>query len=258
MFHKNKQNIAKGSKRKKSISSICYDITYYFFFLSSTTGSQKYMIRRKIRKSLRQIAIKVLDMDYDVQERAPREEFSINIDAQKIPKIVDGSGDTPGPNHKTNIGRTWLSAVVASGASPLCIDIRPPNEVVSGIIPGAILYPGRSILDNLDRLEEDAEKIVLYDQTGERDSVELTEILKEKGWPMVRSLAGGFAEWLEFGEQIEEIPKLSGELQIGDAVYTDSEKTQVAYIFSVSGTKVKLWSPSDDYVGEFSLDEIFS
>ena len=62
-------------------------------------------------------------MEFDTEDRDPaarRRGDPSQFDPSKIPPLVDGDGDTPGPNHKTEIGRTWVSAQLAGGG-PVCV-----------------------------------------------------------------------------------------------------------------------------------------
>ena len=45
--------------------------------------------------------------------------------------------------------------------------------------------------------------VVVYDQTGDLGSREVAEELRKKGWLMARRLQGGFAEWIEYGEEVQ-------------------------------------------------------
>lgn len=215
------------------------------------------MIKKRLKNKLRKVAVKLFDMEFDVEERAPRPDFSPEVDTSKIPKIVDGSGDTPGPNHKSEIGRTWLSAQVTSGVHPTCIDIRPPNETLSGILPQAKLFPGWTIKEKLSLLPPQSEKIVIYDQTGESFSAEIAEFLREQGWIFARKLSGGIAEWIEYGELIETISP-GAVFQIGDVVYLNEQKTQTGYIFNIGEHQVELWCPQKGYLGTYDISSIFT
>lgn len=215
------------------------------------------MFTKKIKKILRRVAVKMFDMEFDVEVRPPRPDFSIDLDFAKIPKIVDGSGDTPGPNHKSNIGRTSLAAQVMSGSHPLCIDIRPPNEVITGILPQAYLLPEWTIKEKLDQLPDKLNRIIIYDQTGEHLSNQVATYLREQGWEDARSLIGGLAEWIEYDEPMEML-KHEGEFQIGDAVYFDKEKTTTGYIFEISQDNVELWCPKSGYLGQYAITSLSS
>jgi rhodanese-related sulfurtransferase len=210
------------------------------------------MIRNFAKKALRKIAVKTLNMEFDVQERQEQEQNNAQFNPNKIPKVVDGSGDTPGPNHKTNIGRTWLAAQMSGGVHPYIIDIRPPNEIVSNIIPTAINLPGETVLSKLDLLPTDKTlRIVVYDQTGEFGSAEIAATLREKGWSMSRMLVGGIAEWIEFNEEIHPPPTISNStLQIGDNIILANKKR--AFIFSSNLTDIEIWNSTDGFLGPYS------
>ena len=111
------------------------------------------LIRKKIKSFARQTLIKIFNMDFDVEDRRsvkegapPPSKTPQVVDPSVIPKVVSGSGDTPGPNHKEDIGRTWCSAQIVGGVPPFFLDIRPPNEVVAGMLPNSILMTGEHIL----------------------------------------------------------------------------------------------------------------
>ena len=76
-------------------------------------------------------------MEFDVEERDKRPPRSTPqaFDRSIIPNIVDGSGDTPGPNHKEKVGRTVVAAEILSGFSPFLIDIRPQMKSYRGCSP---------------------------------------------------------------------------------------------------------------------------
>ena len=180
------------------------------------------MIRDRLKKAARKAAIKVLNMDFDTQERDPAQRRRGNPDAfdpSKIPTVVAGSGDTPGPNHKHDIGRTWTAAQVAGGAGNFFLDIRPPQETVTGVLPGAIVMPGDLIKQHLEILPEKTDRVTVYDQTGDLGSAELAAWLREQGWDWARRLSGGYAEWIEHDETVS-VPSVpdGARLKIGDPV----------------------------------------
>ncbi|RME27537.1 MAG: hypothetical protein D6798_04330 [Deltaproteobacteria bacterium] len=164
------------------------------------------MIRDRLKKAARRAAIKLLHMEFDVEDRDPAATTrgtAGEVDMSVIPKIVDGAGDTPGPNHKADIGRTWVAAQLVAGVAPVFVDIRPPAEVVAGALPGAIFAPGTSILDHPELLPAHDVRVTVYDQTGEQGSAEVAAALRAAGWTLARRLQGGYAEWLEHGEPVE-------------------------------------------------------
>ena len=219
------------------------------------------MLRKKIKNLIRKTAVRMLDMEFDVQDHPnPSAGGTGDFDPNVIPKVVDGSGDTPGPNHKQNIGRTWLSAQMSAGVSPFVIDTRPPNEVVAGMLPGAILMSGQSFLELEHELPKDKElRITIYDQTGEQNSAEVAEQLRAKGWSMARRLDGGYAEWLEFDEPIQIPEHSSSPIQIGDTVDMPKQKGLVMRIEKDSTTPhIRLWTPSDTISERIPISDILN
>lgn len=180
------------------------------------------MIRDRLKKVARMAAIKVLKMDFDTQERDPaarRRGDPDAFDPSKIPTVVDGSGDTPGPNHKEDVGRTMTSAQIAGGVAPFLIDIRPPQETVTGLLPGAVVLPGRLVERRLDLLPPKSGRVTVYDQTGELGSAEVAAWLRAQGWEWARRLQGGYAEWMEHDEHttMPAVPD-GARLKVGDPV----------------------------------------
>ena len=199
------------------------------------------MIRDRLKKAARRAAIKLLNMEFDTEERDPNARGVADpnaFDPAKIPKLVDGDGDTPGPKHKYDIGRTWVSAQLVAGFPPFFVDIRPPAIASAGILPGSLLQSGMSLKQRTDLLPTDPKKrVTIYDQTGEQGSEELAAWLRENGWPMARRLRGGYAEWLEHGETISQLtPTQGAPRQIGAPVkLTDGRTGHVHSMVSSSG-----------------------
>ena len=180
------------------------------------------MIRDRFKKKVRKIAIKAFGMEFDTEDRDPNaggRADPANFDPSVIPNIVDGAGDTPGPNHKQDIGRTWVAAQLAGGVAPFFIDMRSPMEMAAGVLPGAHRFPGHSIEGHLDGLPTKDKRVTVYDQTGEQGSTELAAWLREQGWSNARRLRGGYAEWIEYGEEIQ-TPQTTanGDQNVGDPI----------------------------------------
>ncbi len=177
------------------------------------------MFRDRLKAAVKKVALRAFKMEWDAENTSvgpPITKVGKAEDAAYIPPVVDGAGDTPGPNHRENIGRTWLVAQVVSGAGPLLIDIRPPAECINGMLPGAMLFPGSQVKSNLDRLPPRTERVVIYDQIGGDESAELAAWLRTEGWSGARKLVGGYAEWIEHDEPVE-VPQApaGGKLHIG-------------------------------------------
>ncbi len=213
------------------------------------------MIRQFLKKKIRQAAVQVFNMEFDVQERDKRPPKSTPqaFDQSIIPNIVDGSGDTPGPNHKEKIGRTVVSAEILSGIIPFMIDVRPPNETVSGILPTARLLPANSIQQCMDCLPEKTDRIVVYDQTGELGAAEVAAWLRKQGWTWTRYLDGGFAEWIEQGEDFV-LPDSIANPTEQDKIWRLGDEINLtngtrALVLQTNEQQVELWSASDGYLG---------
>ena len=221
------------------------------------------MIRDRFKRVARRAAIRLLNMEFDTEDRDPaarRRGDPSKYDPSKIPPLVDGDGDTPGPNHKTEIGRTWVSAQLAGGVAPFFLDIRPPAEAVAGTLPGALVLPGELVLTRLDLLPADqSQRITVYDQTGELGSEALAARLRETGYPMARSLRGGYAEWIEHAEVTESPePPDGGSLKIGDPVrLTDGREGWVLRTLSVEGSaSIEAWFADGTWTGPVSEDDL--
>lgn len=200
------------------------------------------MIRNRLKKAARRVAIRVLNMEFDTEERDPaarRRGDPSKFDPGKIPKVVDGDGDTPGPNHREDIGRPWVSAQLSGGVAPVFIDIRPSREVAGGALPGAILLPGSLCLERTELLPADKGiRLTIYDQTGELGSAEVAAQLRDAGWPLARRLRGGYAEWIEHDESVT-VPAAAdgGRLRPGDpARVADGREGHIMRSWAREGT----------------------
>ena len=215
------------------------------------------LIRKKIKSFVRQGLIKVFNMDFDVEDRRsvqqgepPPSKIPQVVDPSVIPKVVSGSGDTPGPNHKEDIGRTWCSAQVVGGVAPFFIDIRPPNEVVAGMLPNSLLMTGQRILEYTELLPSPDIRIVIYDQTGDLGSADIAHQLREKGWTKARRLQGGFVEWIEFGEDIV-MPSSVGNYTLGGVYRHESKDFFIHRVIQNDQKKVvsiEIWSEKEGFV----------
>jgi rhodanese-related sulfurtransferase len=220
------------------------------------------MIRDRLRRAARKAAVKLLHMEFDVEERDPTAKTvgdPSKFDESVIPKLVDGDGDTPGPNHRTDIGRTWVSAQLVSGQPPCFIDIRPPLEVVAGVLPGALVMPGHDVRNKLDRLPAKDIRITVYDQTGDQGSTEVAAWLRDEGWAWARRLQGGYAEWIEHDEPIEvpEVPKWA-RLKVGDPVRLKDGRDGWVQEVTVTGRTARytVWLADQTSIGPLAAGDL--
>jgi rhodanese-related sulfurtransferase len=163
------------------------------------------VIRARLRDAARRVALRVLGMETQAEDGGHPDSGRVTAapyDPTVIPRVVDGSGDTPGPNHKTNIGRTWVSAQVISGTPPVLVDLRPAAEWRAGHIPGATNLPHDALEAGLDRLPAGDVRIVFYDAHDDGTADAVAHDLRARGWPGARRLVGGFAEWSAHREPV--------------------------------------------------------
>lgn len=207
------------------------------------------MFRDRLKKRVRRLAVKAFGMEFDVEDRDPNaggRADPADFDPSVIPKIVDGAGDTPGPNHKQDIGRTWVAAQLAGGVAPFFIDIRTPLEMAGGVLPGAHLFPAESIKDHLDGLPQKDQRVTIYDQTGEQGSMEIAAWLRDQGWGLARRLQGGYAEWIEHGETVDSPLSSSTDYAIGDPIEIDGHTGHV--LACKSDTELWIWTSKGELV----------
>ena len=220
------------------------------------------MIRDRLKSAVKKVALRAFNMEWDAEETrdgGTRHVEKVNFDPTKIPKVVDGSGDTPGPNHKEDIGRPWVSATLAGGGALVFVDIRPANEVTSGLLPSAMLLPGDSLKSHLDRLPEKDIRVTIYDQTGEQGSEALAAWLRGQGWTMARRLRGGFAEWIEHGEVVH-LPQLAtgAKAKVGDPIRLKDGRS--GWVQEVSGSagalRYTVWQSGGGQIGPVGEDAL--
>ena len=218
------------------------------------------MIRDRLKNAAKKAVLRAFNMEWDAEEvrdGGTRKTDSV-FDPTKIPKIVDGSGDTPGATHREDIGRTWVSAQIVSGASPFIVDIRPASEVISGLLPDALLMPGESLKQNLHRLPAKDIRVTVYDQTGELGSDGIATWLREQGWGMARRLRGGYAEWIEHGETVVPPPLLAGaRYRVGDPVKLKDGRTgHVVEVSTAGGVAYTIWLSTGAATGPVGGDAL--
>jgi rhodanese-related sulfurtransferase len=101
---------------------------------------------------------------------------------------------TPGPVPAPgNITAPQLQAWLVSGATPLLVDVREPQEWNICKLPGAQLVPLRTLPARLQDLPRDRD-IVLYCHSGAR-SASAAGFLRQNGFTRVFNLRGGIDAW---------------------------------------------------------------
>ena len=194
------------------------------------------MVRDKLKRAAQKVGRRFFGMESQAAPRenryarggAPRDD----VDDDLIPRVVDGSGDTPGPNHKADIGRTWVSAQLLGGEGIVALDVRSPDEFETGHLPGAMLIPPGAFPEAASRLPGNGTEIVIavYDATGEQEAGEVAAQLRKAGWPRARRLRGGFAEWVEEGEEVAASEREGNGPHRGDTVRLDGRECVVWHV----------------------------
>jgi hydroxyacylglutathione hydrolase len=80
------------------------------------------------------------------------------------------------------------------------MDVREPEEYLSGHVPGAVNLPQAELASRLDTIPREGPIYVIC-QGGFR-SRRVTQFLKQLGWDRVTNVAGGTAAWTEAGKPL--------------------------------------------------------
>ena len=90
----------------------------------------------------------------------------------------------------------------AEPAGALFLDIREPNEIALGAIPGALVIPrGRLESDAPDWIFDPHGPVICYCSSGKRSAL-ATKTLLEMGFSGATTLKGGFAAWRDGGHPV--------------------------------------------------------
>ncbi len=100
------------------------------------------------------------------------------------------------------ISASVLYEQMKSGAGPLVLDVRTPEEFRSGHIPGALNIPHSELASRVDDVRSDR-GVVLYCMVGPRARLG-EKVLLEAGLPKVLHLDGGLAAWRQGGLPLEQ------------------------------------------------------
>jgi rhodanese-related sulfurtransferase len=99
------------------------------------------------------------------------------------------------PNDFKSIAPAALKARLEAGEKPFILDVREPNEVAAGLIPGAVWVPVRTLPQNMGKLPADkGAEIIVVCQSGLR-SAYVTMALALSGYSNAKTLALGMREW---------------------------------------------------------------
>lgn len=98
-------------------------------------------------------------------------------------------------NPQFTITAEQLKARLDAGERPVMIDVREPEEVAAGMIPGAIHIPMGQIPQRLSEIPQDSEVIFIC-RSGNR-SGKVCEYLGALGYENPVNLIGGMLAWSE-------------------------------------------------------------
>jgi rhodanese-related sulfurtransferase len=79
-------------------------------------------------------------------------------------------------------------------AVPFLLDVREPEEMADGVIPGSVNIPMGDVVQRLHELPKDRDIVVIC-HLGQR-SAYVTKILNGLGYEPVVNLDGGMDAWL--------------------------------------------------------------
>lgn len=97
-------------------------------------------------------------------------------------------------------GAQELKERIDAGETVLLVDVREPNELATGIIPGAISIPLGQLPERWQEVK-DANEVVVYCAAGMR-SYQGTRFLREKGIQNATSMEGGIKAWADIGGKV--------------------------------------------------------
>ncbi len=100
-----------------------------------------------------------------------------------------------------SISADELHARRESGAAPVVIDVRTPNEYASGHIPGAINIPFDQVAQRIAEIET-PQGVALYCMVGPRARKGESALLAA-GYEKIFHLEGGLAAWQAAGLPVE-------------------------------------------------------
>ena len=104
------------------------------------------------------------------------------------------------------VERVGIDAILSNGR-PVVVDVREPDEYVTGHVPGAVNIPQAELASRLDELPRDRRLLVIC-QLGMR-SLRAAQFLHQAGFAQVASVIGGTSAWFTAGR-----PMVTGEMPV--------------------------------------------
>ena len=113
--------------------------------------------------------------------------------------------ESPESTQAPSISAAELQAQRESGAAPVVIDVRTPEEFASGHIPGATNIPFDQVAQRIAEIEA-PQGVALYCMVGPRARKGESALLAA-GYEKVFHLEGGLAAWQAAGLPVEGAPR---------------------------------------------------
>ncbi len=114
--------------------------------------------------------------------------------------VAEGSEPAEAPI----ISPAELHAQRESGAAPVVVDVRSPEEYASGHVPGAVNIPFDQVAQRIAEIEA-PRGVALYCMVGPR-ARKAESALLAAGYASVFHLEGGLAAWQAAGLPVERAP----------------------------------------------------
>ena len=95
-------------------------------------------------------------------------------------------------------------AIFDRATAPKVVDVREPDEVEAGKLPGAKAIPRGHLESRIESYAPDKdERVILYCASGNRSALAARTLLNDLGYTNVESMTGGFTLWKDRGYETE-------------------------------------------------------
>lgn len=126
--------------------------------------------------------------------------FRSSISAILLSLLIFSCGSTQGQSEVTVVDADRLLELQSAGA--IVIDVRSPEEVAEGKIPGAINIPlSENMASDITDIKKD-QAVIVYCRSGMR-STNASEILKKAGYKVIYNYKGSMNDWQSKKKPIE-------------------------------------------------------
>lgn len=115
--------------------------------------------------------------------------------------------ESPNPSvESSTLDAKTFKEKLSSESGAVLLDVRTPQEVAEGMIPGAVVmdFNAPDFTDKISALDKDKSYFV-YCKVGGR-SGKTVDQMKAAGFKKLYNLKGGYSAWVENGFEVE-IPK---------------------------------------------------